>query len=244
MASSPETAMAALGKDANRTLTYQMVEAVGRAIVTGQYANRFPTEAELAKTHGVSRSVTREAMKMIAAKGLLGARPKQGTFVQPEDRWSLLDTDVLRWLMDRRPSIDLLRHFNELRLAVEPQAAEWAAQRANPAQVSAIHAALKRMQEAAEGYGDPLEADIDFHVAILRACGNPFMSQLRDLISTALRTSIRFTNRRGEGRRTVDDHAAVYEAIAAGAGEKARIAMAKLIRTALEDLALLAEKPL
>lgn len=244
MASSPETAFAALGKDASRTLTYQMVEAVGRAIVTGQYDGRFPTEAELAKTHGVSRSVTREAMKMIAAKGLLGARPKQGTFVQPEDNWSLLDTDVLRWLMDRRPSVELLRHFNELRLTVEPQAAAWAALRASPAQVSAIQAALRRMQEAAEGYGDPLEADIDFHVAILRACGNPFMSQLRDVISTALRTSIRFTNRKAGGRQTVGDHAAVYEAIAAGESDEARARMAKLIRAALEDVDLLAGSPL
>src|SRR3546814_6476871 len=94
------------------------LEALGRAIVVGDYKTRpFPTEAELAKTHDVSRSVTREAVKMLTAKGLLGARPKQGTFVQPEGNWNLFDTDVLRWLLERRSSISLLRQFNDLRIA-------------------------------------------------------------------------------------------------------------------------------
>ncbi len=67
-----------------RNLTNGMLAVVGRAIVTGQYdGKRFPTEAELTIEHGVSRSVTREAVKMLTAKGLLSARPRQGTIVQP-----------------------------------------------------------------------------------------------------------------------------------------------------------------
>ncbi|MDP5278742.1 FadR/GntR family transcriptional regulator [Sphingomonas sp. DG1-23] len=223
------------GNQFGRTLTLNLVDAVGRAIVRGEYADRpFPTEADLSKEHGISRSVTREAIKMITAKGLLGARPKIGTFIQPEESWNLFDVDVLRWLMEQKLSSALLRQFNELRLTVEPQAAAWAARRARPAQVTAILSGLTRMREAAEGNGDPLSADIDFHVAVLRASGNPFLSQFRDIVTTALRTSIRVTNRQAGGKACIDDHAAVYEAIAAGKPEEAAAAMAKLIDDVLD----------
>lgn len=213
-----------------RNLTYGLLEALGRAIVVGDYKTRpFPTEAELAKTHDVSRSVTREAVKMLTAKGLLGARPKQGTFVQPESNWNLFDTDVLRWLLDRRSSISLLRQFNELRVAVEPQAAKLAATRATPPDVAAIGAGLHRMREAEAGRDDTLDADIAFHVAVLHASGNPFYAQFRDVVDTALRTSIRFTNRIAGRSASIDDHAAVHEAIAAGKPEQAEHAMRNLI---------------
>ena len=83
-----------------RNLTYALLDAVGKAIVTGQYDTvAFPTEADLAQQYAVSRSVTREAVKMLTAKGLLSARPRQGTVVQPTTSWNLFDTDVLRWLL-------------------------------------------------------------------------------------------------------------------------------------------------
>src|SRR3546814_317147 len=116
------------GPQLGRNLTYGMLDAIGRAIVVGDYDGAtFPTEAELAKQHGVSRSVTREAVKMLTAKGLLSARPRQGTIVQPTTSWNLFDTDVLRWLLERQFPIDLLRQFNELRVAIEPEAAALAA---------------------------------------------------------------------------------------------------------------------
>lgn len=225
------------GGQFNRTLTLGLVDAVGSAIVRGEYHGRpFPTEAELSRDHGISRSVTREAIKMVTAKGLLGARPKIGTFVQPEENWNLFDTDVLRWLMEQKLSRALLRQFNELRMTVEPQAAAWAARRATPAQVTAILSGLARMREAADGNGDPLAADIDFHVAVLRASGNPFLSQFRDIVTTALRTSIRVTNRQAGGKECIGDHEAVYTAIAAGKPDAASAAMAKLIGDVLDYL--------
>src|SRR3546814_14235590 len=79
-----------------RNLTYGLLEALGRAIVVGDYKTRpFPTEAELAKKHDVSRQVTREAVKMLPAKGLLRARPKQGTFVQPSCYRKLVDNALI-----------------------------------------------------------------------------------------------------------------------------------------------------
>lgn len=217
-----------------RNLTYGLHEALGRAIVVGDYdARPFPNEADIVREHGVSRSVTREAVKMLAAKGLLGARPKQGTFVRPQDEWNLLDPDVLRWLLEREASIDLLRHFNELRVGVEPEAAALAARGGSPEQLAAITAGLQRMIAAERGDDDTLEADIAFHVAVLRASNNPFFVQLRDMVSTALRTSIRLTNRIAGRTASIAEHTAVRDAIGAHDADAARAAMRKLIGNVL-----------
>lgn len=223
------------GPQLGRNLTYGMLDAIGRAIVVGDYEGAiFPTEAELAKQHGVSRSVTREAVKMLTAKGLLSARPRQGTIVQPTTSWNLFDTDVLRWLLERQFSIDLLRQFNELRVAIEPEAAALAARVATVDDIERVNAGLKRMERAERGEDDALESDIAFHVAVLRASRNPFYAQFRDVVSTALRTSIRFTNRVKGRTANVADHAAVRDAIAGGNPEKARKAMRALISDVLE----------
>lgn len=213
-----------------RNLTHGLLDTLGRAIVSGQFAERaFPSEADLVKEYGISRSITREAVKMLTAKGLVGARPKRGTFALPEEAWSLFDPDVLRWLLDRKASRDLLRQFNELRIAVEPQAAALAAQRATPVQIEAIKAALLRMERAELGEDDTLEADIAFHIATLRASNNPFFAQFRDLVTTALRTSIRLTNRLAGRTANIAEHAAVHAAIAARRPDEASAAMTRLI---------------
>jgi DNA-binding FadR family transcriptional regulator len=218
-----------------RNLTYGMLDAIGRAIVVGDYdGSIFPTEAELAKLHGVSRSVTREAVKMLTAKGLLSARPRQGTIVQPTTSWNLFDTDVLRWLLERKFSIDLLRQFNELRVAIEPEAAALAARVATVDDIARINAGLTRMEKAERGDDDPLDSDIAFHVAVLRASRNPFYAQFRDVVGTALRTSIRFTNRVKGRTANVGDHAAVRDAIVKGNPDKARKAMRALISDVLD----------
>lgn len=218
-----------------RNLTFALLDSLGSKIVTGGYADRpFPTEADLAKQHGVSRSITREAVKMLTAKGLLAARPRQGTIVQPASSWNLFDTDVLRWLLERQFSIDLLRHFNELRVAIEPEAAALAALHGDEADLAAISAGLDRMAAAEAGDDDPLEADIAFHVAILKSSKNPFYSQFRDVVETALRTSIRFTNRIKGRTASVADHAAVRDAILARKGDRARSAMRKVIGEVLQ----------
>ena len=213
-----------------RNLTYGLLDSLGRAIVTGRFDDHaFPTEAELAKQHGVSRSVTREAVKMLTAKGLLSARPRQGTIVQPTATWNLFDTDVLRWLLERQFSIELLRHFNQLRVAIEPEAAALAARFAQDDDLARIDDGLERMIAAERGADDTLEADIAFHVAVLRASRNPFYAQFRDVVGTALRTSIRFTNRIKGRTASVADHAAVRDAIRRRDGDAARVAMRDLI---------------
>lgn len=220
-----------------QNLTYSIVEDLGVAIVTGKYTatNPFPVEADLCTQFGASRSVLREAVKMLTAKGLLGARPRQGTWVQPEESWNLLDPDVLRWLLERKFSLSLLIEFTQIRLAVEPAAAALAARVAKPAEKAAIQNAIARMTAAERGEDDPLNSDIAFHVAVLRASGNRFYSQLRELIETALRFSIRTTNRfKGVRLASVNDHKKVSDAILAGDPATAQTAMRELIEEALD----------
>lgn len=217
------------GRD-GRNLTFGMLDRLGRAIVTGAYdAAPFPTEAYLAAEFGVSRSVVREAVKMLGAKGLLTARPRKGTTVQPARYWNLFDPDVLRWLLERKFSLELLRHFTELRIAIEPAAAALAARTRNEEGLAMIRAGYARMVAAEAGDDDTLDADIAFHVAILEACGNPFYRQFHDLVETALRTSIRFTNRFIGRTADLEQHHAVLEAIERRDAEGADAAMAALI---------------
>jgi DNA-binding FadR family transcriptional regulator len=218
-----------------RNLTHGLLDVLGRAIVTGGYGQQnFPTEAELAKQHGVSRSVTREAVKMLTAKGLLSSRPKQGTIVQPTSSWNLFDTDVLRWLLERTFSVDLLRHFNQLRVAIEPEAAALAAVYADTSERDAIDAGLERMKAAESGRDNTLDADIAFHVAVLKASKNPFYGQFQDVVATALRSSIQFTNRIKGHSASIADHAAVRDAIARNKPDVARVAMRKIIGDVLD----------
>ena len=235
MASELTTLTGGVRPELGRNLTYGLLDSLGRAIVTGRFEQEhFPTEAELAKQHGVSRSVTREAVKMLTAKGLLSARPRQGTVVQPTTSWNLFDTDVLRWLLERQFSVELLKQFNQLRVAIEPEAAALAARFGENEDLQRIDAGLARMEAADKGQDDTLESDIAFHVAVLRASRNPFYAQFRDVVGTALRTSIRFTNRIKGRTASVADHKAVRDAIVARDPESARAAMRALIGDVLD----------
>lgn len=170
----------------DRNLTQGMVDSIGRLIVTGGYTGRvFPTEAELARRYGVSRSVTREAVKMLIAKGLLSTRPSREIRTEPQTRWSLFDIDVQRWFLDRQFSLDMLRQYTELRLAIEPYGAEIAARSDDVAAKAAIGCGLERIRAADAGMDDKLDAEIAFHTAVMRASGNPFYTQLQSVVGTA-----------------------------------------------------------
>jgi DNA-binding FadR family transcriptional regulator len=198
-----------------RNLTYGLLDHLGKSIVTGGYAGKpFPTEAELSKQHGVSRSVTREAVKMLTTKRLLSARPRQGTIVEPATVWNLFE---------------LLREFNQLRIAIEPAAAALAARFADDQGLTAIRTGFDRMRIAETGEDDTLEADIAFHVAILKASSNPFFAQFSNVVATALRTSIRFTNRIQGRTADLAAHEAVLRAIEARDADQARVAMMFII---------------
>jgi len=184
-------------ESSHRNLTQQVVHELGKKIMQGSYkvGDSLPSEADLCTQFDISRTATREAVKMLTAKGLISSRPRQGIKVVDSKHWNLFDVDVLNWILLGKPDLYLLRHFLQLRLAIEPEAACLAAQYAQEDQLTAIENALARMKNATNGQDDTHEADIAFHQSVLSASNNPFFIQLKNFITTALKVNIRFTNR-------------------------------------------------
>jgi DNA-binding FadR family transcriptional regulator len=233
-------------QDTGRNLTHQLTHQLGAAIVQGQYAidKPFPTEAELSSQFNISRSVTREAVKMLTAKGLIASRPRQGIRVMPGSQWNMFDADVLSWTLHARPSLGLLREFTQLRMAIEPEAASLAAQNNKDKKaIELIAQALERMKQADLGKDDPLAADIEFHCAILAASKNRFFFQLREFIQVALRVSIASTNQlKGVLTADYDDHKRIYDAIVMGDTNAATIAVKSLLAEVMQLIDLSLEK--
>lgn len=220
-----------------QNLTQQLTHDLGFAIVRGVYPvnEGLPSEADLCIKYDVSRSATREAVKMLSAKGLISSRPKQGIRVLPESSWNMFDTDVLRWILSSKPSLSLLKEFTQVRVALEPQAAALAAVNASAEQLAEIDNALARMADADQGLDDPLEADIAFHTSILVASNNRFFVQLTEFISTALRVSIRYTNHiKGVPGADVAKHADILDTIKSRNPERAKQAVETILEEALE----------
>ena len=219
-----------MGENITRTL----VEQIGRAIVRGEYGSgdRLPPEADLSVNFQVSRTATREAIKMLTGKGLVKSWPKRGTLVEEESDWNLLDPDVLNWLLDRAPSGPLINDILGMRLAIEPFAASLAAELR--ADTDEIEAGLRAMRDAEMGIGDALQADSAFHTAVLRASGNRFFSQMAPLVGTCLQMTARLTNRlKGVGAASVADHERILIAISEGNPAQARRETEALIKEAL-----------
>ena len=226
-----------LPNSSGMNLTQQIAHYLGKAVVSGQYGahNPIPSEAVLCEQLNVSRSAAREAVKSLAAKGLISSRARQGIKVRPEIEWNLFDQDVLSWIRDSNPSLSLLREFTQLRLAVEPEAARLAAELQSSDKIVEIGKALERMRKAESGMDDPLESDIAFHLSILNAGENRFFMQLGRIIDTTLRVSIRFTNmRQGVAAAAYEEHKRIYDAILAHDADAAAEASAAMMTAALE----------
>lgn len=173
-----------------RNFHHQLVDAVGRDIVSGAYpeGEQMPTEPQLAEAYGASRMVVREAMKSLAAKGMVSIRPRTGTHVLPRAQWHLFDPTVLSWHGEADFDTSLLADLLELRLAIEPLAARLAAARASEADVAELRSAYEAMAGAGRRT-DYIEADLRFHGAVVRACGNVFIQQLETALSAVWKTS-------------------------------------------------------
>ena len=189
-----------------------------------------PPEPDLEARFGVGRGVIREAVKTLAAKGLVSVRPRHGTHVLPRSEWSLLDRDVLSWLVGKdEPDRDLLLAIQEVRSIIEPAAAALAAERATRNDRWRINAALAAM-ETAQDQASTLAADKAFHLAILDATHNPVLQGFRGAIDTILSTVFLVAiGSAGWFRDNLPNHAAAARAIESGDADKARIAMERVL---------------
>lgn len=221
-----------------RRLHGAIAHKLGTDIVSGVYApgTVLSSEVEFSEALDVSRGAFREAMQVLASKGLVESRPKAGTRVLPRVRWNLLDPDVLAWAFAGEPDPVFVRAIFELRAIVEPGAAQLAAERRDRDDLQAIKTALTAMRRHTLATEAGRNADRDFHDAILRATRNDALIVLSTTIGSAVHWTTQYKQRsRALPRNPIPDHAKVYDAIAAGDGEAAAAAMRVLVDLALED---------
>jgi DNA-binding FadR family transcriptional regulator len=227
-----------LPRGTGRRLNGAIAHKLGGAIVSGEFApgTVLSGEVAFAEALDVSRSAYREAIQVLAAKGLVESRPKAGTRVLPRSRWNLLDPDVLAWAFAGQPDIGYVRSLFELRAIVEPAAAALAAQRRDKADLAAMKDALAAMRRHTLATDAGRAADRDFHDAILRATGNDALVALSASIGAAVNWTTQFKQRlRQLPRNPIPDHAQVFDAIVARDEGNARDAMRLLVELALED---------
>jgi DNA-binding FadR family transcriptional regulator len=223
----------------------QIVHGIGRRIVSGDIR---PGELLPAESHlKASRTVVREAVKVLAAKGLVESRPKTGTRVRPPASWNLLDPDVLAWQQEGTPQPAFLRKLTEVRLIVEPAAAELAARRAEASALTALDAAFRDMTDALTrdrpDYEAFDQADIRFHRAILQACDNDVLEQMSAMVYSALLVSFHTTSRLpGRARASLPRHRAILESIRGHQPRRAGAAMRRLVKTTAGEIETLPRK--
>lgn len=211
----------------------RVVDELGKAIVGGTYATGvvLPGDVELAERFGVSRTVLREAMKTLTAKGLVIPKARIGTRVTERSTWNLFDGEVLIWHLENGIDPHFIQSLAEMRLSFEPFAARLAAERASPEEIGRLYACVEAMEKA-DAMDNFAFADLDFHLALLDISKNPFMYSVGTLIEAALVTSFRLSSPYGEPRRqqaTAEAHRAIVVAIASGNGNEAASAMQAVI---------------
>lgn len=211
---------------------------IGIAIVTGRHppGSTLPGEHDLAEQRGISRGVVREALRMLSGKGLIVSRPKTGTRVSDRSQWNLLDPDVLAWMFEGEPPPGFVDNLFQLRMIVEPAAAELAAQLRTPQQLSQMGHALEEMADHGLASATGQAADQRFHHIILEATRNELLVSLAGSIGAAVRWTTMFKHRRlRPPRDSIPQHRELFGAIAACDPTAAREATIALIRQAQED---------
>ncbi|MCX5126777.1 FadR/GntR family transcriptional regulator [Streptomyces sp. NBC_00347] len=220
-----------------RGLYQQTVEVLGEQIVRGVYApgaSLYPDQLE--QELGVSKTVLREALRVLASKGLIESRQKRGTVVRPRSAWSLLDSDLLRWQGQGIPDEIFLDNLGEVRHIVEPAGARLAAERRDEADLAAMQDALDHMAAAGDDVHAMVEADLLFHRALLAATHNELLTRMEVVIEAGLRVRDRIVHGAGHSADPVPAHRAVLDAVRAREPEAAARAVQDLLAAAAADL--------
>jgi DNA-binding FadR family transcriptional regulator len=186
----------------------------------------------------VSRTVVREAIKVLAAKGLVESRPKVGTRVRPRRDWNLLDPDVLAWQVEAGADPGFLEQALELRRMIEPAAARLAAERASEPQIAALYEAYEEMFAAGDDLDAFMAPDLRFHSLLLEACGNELLEHMSEIFTAVLRTVFAYSSSSSRSYpRAARRHRAIVEAIEARDPDAAERAVLRLIDDTKRNLA-------
>jgi DNA-binding FadR family transcriptional regulator len=213
----------------------RVINAIGSQIVGGRFApgDVLPTEAELTAEHRVSRTPVREAMRVLAAKGMVEFRRKLGTRVRPREQWNVFDADILRWHQEQGLGDSVLFDLVETRQLLEPAAARLAAARATMEDLGRMERAVLAMADRDRGLEGYATADVEFHLTVYAASHNLLLRQFGTVVADLLHLTFNLQQiTASDARVLVEDaerHAAVFEAINRGNGEAAAEAMLDVV---------------
>src|SRR5262245_60920800 len=222
-----------------RGLHGEVVHTIGLQILRGELrpGDPLPTEEELSSDRSVSRTVLREAIRVLAAKGLVQARPKTGTRVRPRAEWNVLDPDVLAWRVEAGPDGALYEQVTEVRFGIEPQAARLSATRATDEEIAGIREAFETMESGVKDQAVYLAGDLLFHEQILTASHNELLGHLGTVLRAVFRTMFEYTTTsQTSRRRAIPLHGAIIDRIAARDPDAAEQAMRTLIGDTAADI--------
>ncbi|MFB3829623.1 MAG: FadR/GntR family transcriptional regulator [Bryobacteraceae bacterium] len=178
----------------------RITEVLARRVIQAEQKAQpavFPRESDLSRQLGVSRTILRESMKVLVDKGMIEMKPRAGTRARPRSEWRLLDPDILAWQAEAYPDARFLRDLCEVRLAIEPTAAGFAAVRAAPGEIRDIEHSLCEREERARTAGrqEIIDLDLRFHIAVVAASHNPLLLQLSRIIRQPFRVALAVTSR-------------------------------------------------
>lgn len=214
-----------------RGLHGQVVNELGTRIMAGRLHPGATLDlAALEAEFGVSRTVLRESLKVLTAKGLVAARQKRGTYVTDPVRWNTLDADVLRWRLSQQPTDALLDQLTEIRLIIEPGLAALAARRRDDDDLAAMEAALTAMEQNLDEPSAAVEHDVVLHRAVLRATHNGLATSLDTVIDQGIRQSYRLADGTGPEDGPLPPRRRLIDAIRDRDAALAERAMQELIR--------------
>jgi DNA-binding FadR family transcriptional regulator len=225
----------------SRGIHADLVRELATQIVTGGIRPGVQLDLEaVAAQARVSRTVLREALKTLEAKGLVEARPRWGTRVRDQTSWNMLDPDIIAWFGEFRVEADFLDELAIVREAIEPAAARDAAIKGSEDDIAKISSAFEAFAHSvAEEVDRIVDCDVAFHVTILEASHNRFLRQMAPLLSAALRGRDRLVlsdrRQRQPARLMVDEHRQVLEAIQQRAPDDAERLMRALTQQARKD---------
>ncbi len=212
----------------------QIATILGTEILRGIHrpGDNMPPEPELIARFQVSRTVIREVMKTLAAKGFVVSRTRVGTRVRDPVHWNFFDVDVLVWRVRVGLDDDFMRSLTEVRRALEPAAATLAAQRRTPTDIAHLREYLREMGRSGHSRQSFAEADLDFHLAIAIASKNPLLRSMASVIEAALAAPFSHSSPIDDAQdheNTVNAHGAVLDAIEERDERGAAVAMLEVI---------------
>ena len=212
----------------------EVTRTIGIDIIVGRYPEgaSLPRDAELTAMFDVSRTVLRESVKTLSAKGLLNSKAGVGTRVRERSAWNMFDSDVLGWHLEAGIDKRFLRDLADIRLAVEPHAAALAAERRADDAIAQLRDSIAKMRSFASDSIEFADADLRLHLDIATSSGNPFMRSIGAVIEAALRASFVLSAPvEPDDRETVLLwHQRIVDAIASGDAEAASAAMIEVIQ--------------